>query len=325
MAVNYRCDGMSPRVGGSVPATPISMQPSGKTRLLKERRNLRSRPGFRRTCFNSARRSIYRERRSSTNRCTTPLDCLVGVFPVMPAWIYVWRGTLASGPKSAWWGRTCFDRGPWSMAIPLPSSEPKRCGAFSARLHGGFDRVTGLPMLTPLKFAIALGATFILGLPGQINEYQVKALFLYNFARYVEWPTETFKATNDPIVICILGQNPFGGALEQAVAGKVVEGRAFAVRQLSDIQLGSNCHILFVNSSEKRRFRSMAGRLKGSAVLSVGETPGFTADGGVINFKLEDGKVRFEIDVEAAGREHLRISSKLLSLAQIAKKSEDGK
>jgi hypothetical protein len=180
-------------------------------------------------------------------------------------------------------------------------------------------------MLTRLKFAILLGAVFILGLPGQIDEYQVKAFFLYNFARYVEWPTETFKAANDPIVICILGQNPFGGALEQAVAGKVVEGRAFAVRQLSDIQLGSNCHILFVNSSEKRRFRSMAGRLKGSAVLSVGETPGFTADGGVINFKLEDGKVRFEIDVEAAGREHLRISSKLLSLAQIAKKAEGSK
>jgi hypothetical protein len=180
-------------------------------------------------------------------------------------------------------------------------------------------------MLTRLKFAIVLGAMSVLGLRGQINEYQVKALFLYNFARYVEWPTETFKAANDPIVICIFGQNPFGGALQQAVAGKVLEGRPFVVRQLSDFQPGSNCHILFVNSSEKKRFRSMAGRLKGSAVLSVGETPGFTADGGVINFKLEDGKVRFEIDVEAAGREHLRISSKLLSLAQIAKKAEDRK
>jgi hypothetical protein len=180
-------------------------------------------------------------------------------------------------------------------------------------------------MVARLKFAIVLGAVGVLSLHGQINEYQVKAFFLYNFARYVEWPTETFKAANDPIVICILGQNPFGGALEQAVAGKVLGARPFAIRQISDIQPGSNCHILFVNSSEKKRFRSMAGRLKGSAVLSVGETPGFTADGGVINFKLEDGKVRFEIDVEAAGREHLRISSKLLSLAQIAKKAEDGK
>jgi hypothetical protein len=180
-------------------------------------------------------------------------------------------------------------------------------------------------MLTRLRFAIALGATCILGLPGQINEYQVKAFFLYNFARYVEWPPETFKAANDPIVICIFGRNPFGGALEQAVAGKLLGARPFVVRMIPDIPTDSSCHILFVNSSERRRFRSLSGRLKGSAVLSVGETPGFTADGGVINFKLEDGKVRFEIDLEAAGREHLRISSKLLSLAQIAKESEDGK
>src|ERR1039457_211759 len=180
-------------------------------------------------------------------------------------------------------------------------------------------------MLTPLKFAIVLGAMSVLGLRGQVDEYQVKAFFLYNFARYVEWPPESFKGVHDPIAICILGKNPFGGALEQAVAGKVLGARPFAVRQISDFPLDSSCHILFINSSERKRFRSMAGRLKGCAVLSVGETPGFTADGGVINFKLEDGKVRFEIDVEAAGREHLRISSKLLSLAQIAKKSEDSK
>ena len=180
-------------------------------------------------------------------------------------------------------------------------------------------------MLTRLKFAIALAATCILGLRGQINEYQVKAFFLYNFARYVEWPAESFKAANDPIVICILGQNPFGSALDQAVAGKVVEGRPFVIRRISDIPPGSNCHILFVNSSERKRFRSMAGSLKGSGVLTVGETPGFTADGGVIDFRLEDGKVRFDIDVDAAGRENLHISSKLLSLAQIAKKSGDSK
>jgi hypothetical protein len=180
-------------------------------------------------------------------------------------------------------------------------------------------------MLARLKFAIMLGVTCLPGLSGQVNEYQVKAFFLYNFARYVEWPSESFKAANDPIAICILGQNPFGSALEQAIAGKVVETRRFVVRQISDVQPSSHCHILFVNSSERRRFRSLAGRLRGSGVLTVGETPGFTADGGVINFKLEDGKVRFEIDVDAAGREHLHISSKLLSLAQIAKKSEDGK
>jgi hypothetical protein len=180
-------------------------------------------------------------------------------------------------------------------------------------------------MLTTLKFAIVLGALCVPGLRAQVDEYQVKAFFLYNFARYVEWPPESFKGMNDPIVICILGKNPFGGALQQAVAGKAVDGRAFVVRQVSDVPPGSNCHILFINSSERKRFRSMAERLRGCAVLSVGETPGFTADGGVVNFKLENGKVRFEIDLEAAGRERLHISSKLLTLAQIAGRPESGK
>jgi hypothetical protein len=203
------------------------------------------------------------------------------------------RGGFERGPKPGWSRRRHFEPG------------PKR--------------------LTRLKVAIVLGAACISALRGQVGEYQVKAFFLYNFARYVEWPSQSFKAPNDPIVICILGQNPFGSALDQAIAGKMVAGRPFAVRQLSNFPPGGNCHVLFVNSSEGKRFRGMAERLKGGGVLSVGESQGFTADGGVINFKLEDGKVRFEIDVDAAGREHLRISSKLLSLAQIARKPEDGK
>jgi hypothetical protein len=175
-------------------------------------------------------------------------------------------------------------------------------------------------MLTRLKFAIALGITLAAGLQAQVNEYQVKAFFLYNFARYVEWPSQSFKAANDPIVICILGQNPFGNALEQATTGKAIEGRPFVIREVENVQPPFNCHILFVNSSERKRFRTIAATLKGSEILTVGETPGFTADGGVINFKLEDGKVRFEINVDAAGQERLHISSKLLSLAQIVKK-----
>lgn len=175
-------------------------------------------------------------------------------------------------------------------------------------------------MLTRLKFAIILGTTFILGIQGQVNEYQVKAFFLYNFAKFVEWPAQSFKAANDPFVICILGPNPFGTSLGQAISGKVVAGRPIVIRQIADIQPGYNCHILFVHSSEGKRFRSKGGSVNGSGVLTVGETDGFTGDGGVISFKLEDGTVRFEINVNAAGREDLHISSKLLSLAQITKK-----
>jgi hypothetical protein len=174
-------------------------------------------------------------------------------------------------------------------------------------------------MPSRLNVAIVVGAACILCLQGQVNEYQVKAFFLYNFARYVEWPSQSFKAPNDPIVICILGQNPFGSALEQATTGNAIEGRPLVVREVSNLPQPGNCHILFVNSTERKRFRAIAANLKGSGVLTVGETQGFTAEGGVINFKLQDGKVRFEINVDAAGQERLHISSKLLSLAQIVK------
>jgi hypothetical protein len=168
--------------------------------------------------------------------------------------------------------------------------------------------------------AAVLGLVVTSVLWGQVNEYQVKAFFLSNFTRYVDWPSQKFTSPTDPIVICILGQNPFGSALEQAVHGKAVEGRAVVVHKISEIQPQSSCHILFVSASERKRFRSSSGALRSSGVLTVGESEGFANDGGVINFTLEDDKVRFEINVEAAAREQLRISSKLLSLARMQKK-----
>jgi len=169
-----------------------------------------------------------------------------------------------------------------------------------------------------LKFVVFVGGVCALALRGQINEYQVKAMFLYNFARYVEWPPQSFRAPGDPIVICILGQSPFGNSLDQAIAGKAIDWRTFVAREIADVQPGG-CQILFVTAAEKKRFRAAALRIRGSGILTVGETQGFTGDGGVLNFKLDDGKLHFEIDLNAAAREHLHISSKLLSLAQIVK------
>ena len=89
------------------------------------------------------------------------------------------------------------------------------------------------------------------------NEYQVKAAFLYNFAKFVEWPAQSFKSPDDPIAICTLGQNPFGSMLEDTVNGKKLEGRGFVVRAISDVQQASGCHILFVSSSEQKHLRSI--------------------------------------------------------------------
>lgn len=149
------------------------------------------------------------------------------------------------------------------------------------------------------------------------NEYQVKAAFLYNFAKFVEWPAQSFKGSDDPIAICTLGQNPFGSMLEDAVKGKTLEGRAFVVRTIPDVRQASGCRILFISSSEQKHLQLILESVKAPGILTVGETEGFAKNGGIINFKLEGGMVRFEINVGAAAKEGLQIRSNLLSLAEI--------
>jgi hypothetical protein len=153
-----------------------------------------------------------------------------------------------------------------------------------------------------------------------IDEYQVKAAFLYNFAKFVEWPEQAFKAPTDPIAICVFGQNPFGTLLEEAVRGKIVADRTLVVHQITDVRKLSGCHIIFLSSSDRKVLRGLLEEMKTGGALTVGETEGFTADGGVVNFKLEGNRVRFVINMNAAAQNKLRISSKLLSLAQVVKK-----
>lgn len=164
--------------------------------------------------------------------------------------------------------------------------------------------------------AMILGLLLTTAGRGQaVEEYRVKAAFLFNFAKFVEWPPQTFKSPTDSISICVLGVNPFGRSLEEAVSGKSGGGRAFVVRQIADARQISGCQILFIASRQKKRLAEMAV----VGVLTVGESDGFAASGGVIGFKLEGGRVRIEVNVDAADLRRLRISSKLLSLAQIVK------
>jgi hypothetical protein len=151
-----------------------------------------------------------------------------------------------------------------------------------------------------------------------VDEYRVKAAFVFNFAKFIQWPTEAFKKPDDPLVICVLGQDQMTNSLREAVNGNSIDGRPVTVRQVAAGQVSCACNILFVGSSAVKHFR--AGPKEPAGILTVGETSGFAADGGVINFKLEDGRVRFEINVAAAERQQLRISSKLLSLAQVVKR-----
>jgi hypothetical protein len=149
------------------------------------------------------------------------------------------------------------------------------------------------------------------------GDYEVKAAFLFNFAKFVEWPADAFERTDTPIVIGVVGDSPMGAALERTVEGKQVNGRSLVVRRLRWDDDTKNRQILFVSAADETHVHRFLDRLKGQSVLTVGDMPGLARRGVVINFVLEQNRVRFEINVEAARRARLALSSKLLSLARI--------
>uniref|UniRef100_A0A831XEJ6 YfiR family protein n=1 Tax=Geobacter metallireducens TaxID=28232 RepID=A0A831XEJ6_GEOME len=148
------------------------------------------------------------------------------------------------------------------------------------------------------------------------NEYQVKLAFLINFTKFVEWPENAFADDRSPIVLGILGDNPFGSNLD-SVKGKTIHGRKLIVNRFRAVDDIRGCHILFVSSSERHNLPRIAPFLRQSGILSVGDMEKFAQKGGVINFVVENNRVGFEINLEAGRRAGLRISSKLLSLARI--------
>lgn len=160
----------------------------------------------------------------------------------------------------------------------------------------------------------------------QPGEYQLKAAFLFNFAKFVDWPDGTFATPTSPFTICILGQDPFGHDLDDSLRGKTISSRPIVVRRCNSDPETRGCQILFVSRSQGRRMAEILQGLRGSKVLVVGEADGFAAGGGAIEFVLEQEHVRFRINPDAAAREGLTISSKLLALATIVRDgSNNGK
>src|SRR5258708_1489107 len=152
------------------------------------------------------------------------------------------------------------------------------------------------------------------------SEYLIKAGFIYNFAKFVEWPSAAFSQPDSPIVIGVLGTDPFGNVLDRIVEDKKIGPRGFVVRRYKwgkDLKDLKDCKILFVSASERTHIDEILLSVKGLPILTVGETPGFAERGGVIRFTLEDNRVRFEVNVDAAHQADLNISSRLLTLAKI--------
>jgi hypothetical protein len=154
------------------------------------------------------------------------------------------------------------------------------------------------------------------------GEYELKAAFLYKFAGFVEWPDAP---SNRPLCIGVLGQDPFGPALDGVVKGKSYQGRSFEIRRLKPGQESSICQILFISALEPKKLRAVLEVLQGAAVLTVGDVPGFCENGGMVNLGLAGSKVQLEINVEAAERAGLHLNSRLLSLARIVRAARGGK
>ena len=136
---------------------------------------------------------------------------------------------------------------------------------------------------------------------------------------FVEWPEDAFELPDSPMVIGIVGQDPFGSAIDRAVEDKKISGRRIIVKRLPWNQQIKECHLLFVASSEAARMGQLDHLVGGRPVLTIGETPAFAREGGIISFVIEEKKVRFEINTEAAKHANLNLSSKLLSLARIVR------
>jgi hypothetical protein len=155
------------------------------------------------------------------------------------------------------------------------------------------------------------------------SEYEVKAAFLYNFIKFVEWPPKAFPSQNSPLIIGILGDDPFFSSatkinyLDQTVNGKTINDRKIVVQRSNRLADLKNCHLLFISKSERNRVKDTLANLSGLNILLVSETDNFCQQGGAINFVMQAEKVRFEINVDAAEKAGLKISSKLLNVAKI--------
>lgn len=168
--------------------------------------------------------------------------------------------------------------------------------------------------LVLFSMLVLISSVLSIDVQAQANEYQVKAAFMFNFAKFVEWPSDAF-SDGEALVVGVVGADPFGGALDR-LNGSTVNGRRLRVKRLRSGDNLRACQILFISSSEGRNLWKIMDSIRGSSVLTIGEMPQFNQSGGMIRFVIQNEKVRFEINAAAAGQARLRISSKLLALSK---------
>jgi len=192
-------------------------------------------------------------------------------------------------------------------------------GSGNRRALGRNGRATAPVMIGVLILAALFRPLHTFAQGDDEAEYQVKLAFLYNFAQFVNWPPEAFRNSSAPLEMCVAGQDPFRGEIEDSLRSRLVGGHPIEVKRLKANDDPKSCHIIFVRAGDKRLSERILAAVRGSNTLTVGESKGFTDVGGVINLTREENKLRFEINLDIASQTRLKISSKLLALAKIVK------
>lgn len=169
-----------------------------------------------------------------------------------------------------------------------------------------------------LLFVIAVFAAS--GLPinaqSKVDEYKLKAAFVYHFAEMTDWPAEAFADNGKEITVCTLGTDPFEGQLESTLAGKAIGSRSLRVRHAKQTPEARGCQIVFLGSGDMKKMGELIAQIGSAPVMTIGEADGFLQQGGMFSFCQEGNKIRFEINVVPAERAGLKISSRLLLLAK---------
>ena len=171
--------------------------------------------------------------------------------------------------------------------------------------------------LAGVALCLAPGLPALRAQPAVAPEYQLKAVFLFHFAQFVQWPRQAFPEPDSPLIIGVLGADPFGPLLDQIVSGQTVNHRRLVVRRFRDVEQVDGCHILFIARTSPADLRQILNALRGKSVLTVGDMAGFARQGGMIGFVTEDNRIRFRINLQAAKAAHLTLSSLLLRPAEI--------
>jgi hypothetical protein len=176
----------------------------------------------------------------------------------------------------------------------------------------------------PITVCIAAFCWQAADLPAQApkpTEYQVKAAYLLNFGRFIEWPAKTGATPEEPFQVCVLGQDPFGPILDAALAGETINHAPLAAKRIAKPQDASVCRILFISASEEHSLKSILPALDKTAVLTVSDIAQFTRQGGMIQFVLSGNRVRFDVNLVAVRAAGLNLSSELLKLALSVKRT----